>query len=658
MKKNKIYLFLLLINVILALETQFIKYEEEKTTAILTINRPKALNALNSKVLDEIDQTLRNINLNKIKALIITGEGEKSFVAGADIGEMSKLSKKEGEAFGKKGNDIFRKIETFPIPVIAAINGFALGGGCEIAMSCDIRICSENAIFGQPEVGLGITPGFGGTQRLARIVGPGMAKQMIFTGQTIKAAEALRIGLVNEIYPQNELMENAKKIADNIGKNIFHAVKNSKNAINDGLQVNIDKAIEIEEKLFGDCFENKEQKEAMNNFLNKGKSKVKNKEQNIYKLICASQNYDWGKPTNSSLVAEALRENDITVDNSKPYAEYWMGTHPNGPSKIIKNGKEVLLSDEINGQLSYLFKILSINKPLSIQMHPDKPFAEILHKTLPKLYKDDNHKPELFIALSDFELLFGFVSLDKAVAIIKKYKNIFNLQEGEKLINEPNKENYKNLIEKIIFLEKKEYENIIKLILEDKDTTEDSLIKKLYNNFGLDSGILISMFMNHFYKKKGESFFIDANISHAYIYGNCLELMACSDNVIRLGLTPKLVDKENFDKIIQNNLEDMIYDENDKDEVQFVKIDKENKITTYDIDFIDDFKLQVFDVDKNRKIKIEKNSILFCLEGNIKINGVLCEEYNSLFVKNEINDAFIELCDGNTFAQLYKIYGK
>ena len=658
MKKNKIYLFLLLINVILALETQFIKYEEEKTTAILTINRPKALNALNSKVLDEIDQTLSNINLNKIKALIITGEGEKSFVAGADIGEMSKLSKKEGEAFGKKGNDIFRKIETFPIPVIAAINGFALGGGCEIAMSCDIRICSENAIFGQPEVGLGITPGFGGTQRLARIVGPGMAKQMIFTGQTIKAAEALRIGLVNEIYPQNELMENAKKIADNIGKNIFHAVKNSKNAINDGLQVNIDKAIEIEEKLFGDCFENKEQKEAMNNFLNKGKSKVKNKEQNIYKLICASQNYDWGKPANSSLVAEALRENDITVDNSKPYAEYWMGTHPNGPSKIIKNGKEVLLSDEINGQLSYLFKILSINKPLSIQMHPDKPFAEILHKTLPKLYKDDNHKPELFIALSDFELLFGFVSLDKAVAIIKKYKNIFNLQEGEKLINEPNKENYKNLIEKIIFLEKKEYENIIKLILEDKDTTEDSLIKKLYNNFGLDSGILISMFMNHFYKKKGESFFIDANIPHAYIYGNCLELMACSDNVIRLGLTPKLVDKENFDKIIQNNLEDMIYDENDKDEVQFVKIDKENKITTYDIDFIDDFKLQVFDVDKNRKIKIEKNSILFCLEGNIKINGVLCEEYNSLFVKNEINDAFIELCDGNTFAQLYKIYGK
>ena len=235
---------------------------------------------------------------------------------------------------------------------------------------------------------------------------------------------------------------------------------------------------------------------------------------------------------------------------------------------------------------------------------------------------------------------------------------MFNLKEGENLINEPNIENYKKLIEKIIFLEKEEYQNIIKLILEDKNTSEDSLVKKLYKYFGLDSGILISLFMNHFHKKNGESFFIDANIPHAYIYGNCLELMACSDNVIRLGLTPKLVDKENFDKIIQNNLEDMIYDENDKDEVQFVKIDKENKITTYDVDFIDDFKLQVFDVDKNRNIKIEKNSILFCLEGNIKINGILCEEFNSLFVKDEINDAKIELCDGNTFAQLYKVYGK
>ena len=155
--------------------------------------------------------------------------------------------------------------------MIAAVNGFALGGGCEISMSCDIRICSDNAIFGQPEVGLGITPGFGGTQRLARLVGMGMAKQMIFTAQNIKAEEALRIGLVNAIYPQNELLNEAKKLALSIAKNGENAVKNSKKAINEGMQVDIDKGIEIEEKLFGDCFERPEQIEGMKNFLEKGK---------------------------------------------------------------------------------------------------------------------------------------------------------------------------------------------------------------------------------------------------------------------------------------------------------------------------------------------------------------------------------------------------
>jgi len=184
---------------------------------------------------------------------------------------MSTLTKDQAKEFSKKGNDVFRKIETFPIPVIAAVNGFALGGGCEISMSCDIRICSDNAIFGQPEVGLGITPGFGGTQRLARLVGIGMAKQMIFTAKNIKADEALRIGLVNAIYPQNELINEAKKLALEIAKNGPNAVKNSKKAINEGIQVNIDKGIEIEENLFGECFENSEQIEGMKNFLDKGK---------------------------------------------------------------------------------------------------------------------------------------------------------------------------------------------------------------------------------------------------------------------------------------------------------------------------------------------------------------------------------------------------
>ena len=272
MKLERIIPLLLLINIITCVDS-FIKYEEDGKIAVLTINRPKALNALNSKVLEDLDKTLSSIDTNKIRALIITGAGEKSFVAGADIGEMSSLSKKEGEAFGKKGNDVFRKIETFPIPVIAAINGFALGGGCEISMSCDIRICSDNAIFGQPEVGLGITPGFGGTQRLARLVGEGMAKQMIYSARNIKADEALRIGLVNAVYKQDELLPAAKKLAQTIAQNAPIAVRNCKKAINEGMQVDMDKAIVIEEKLFGDCFETEDQRAGMGNFLEKDKSK-------------------------------------------------------------------------------------------------------------------------------------------------------------------------------------------------------------------------------------------------------------------------------------------------------------------------------------------------------------------------------------------------
>ena len=254
---------------------EFILYEVKGSTGIITINREKALNALNSTVLEELDQTLDAVNLDEVRCLILTGAGQKSFVAGADIGEMSNLTKAEGEAFGKKGNDIFRKIETFPIPVIAAINGFAFGGGCEIAMSCDIRICSENAIFGQPEVGLGITPGFGGTQRLARLVGAGIAKELIYTGRNMKVDEALRIGLVNAVYPQEELMAKAEKMAASIAKNAPIAVRNCKKAINDGLDVDMDQALVIEEKVFGDCFETEDQRYGMAFFLDKNKDKVK-----------------------------------------------------------------------------------------------------------------------------------------------------------------------------------------------------------------------------------------------------------------------------------------------------------------------------------------------------------------------------------------------
>ena len=254
---------------------EFILYEPKDMVATITINRPKALNALNSQVLEELDAALDAVDLNTVRCLILTGAGDKSFVAGADIGEMSTLTKAEGEAFGKKGNDVFRKLETFPIPVIAAINGFALGGGCEISMSCDIRICSENAVFGQPETGLGITPGFGGTQRLARLVSPGMAKQLIYSARNIKADEAYRIGLVNAVYPAEELIPQAEKLAATIAKNAPIAVRNCKKAINDGLQTDMDSALVIEEKLFGDCFETEDQKYGMAFFLDKNKEKVK-----------------------------------------------------------------------------------------------------------------------------------------------------------------------------------------------------------------------------------------------------------------------------------------------------------------------------------------------------------------------------------------------
>ena len=252
---------------------EFVTYETEGYVGVVTINRPKALNALNSQVLEELDATFKAVDLDAVRCIILTGAGDKSFVAGADIGEMSTLTKAEGEAFGKKGNDVFRMIETFPVPVICAINGFALGGGCEISMSCDIRICSDNAVFGQPEVGLGITPGFGGTQRLARIVGVGKAKEMIYGARNIKADEAYRIGLVNNVYPLEELMPAAKKLASIIAANAPIAVRNCKKAINDGLQVGMDEAIVIEEKLFGDCFETEDQKAGMGNFLEKDKEK-------------------------------------------------------------------------------------------------------------------------------------------------------------------------------------------------------------------------------------------------------------------------------------------------------------------------------------------------------------------------------------------------
>ena len=253
----------------------FVKTELQGAVAVVTIDRPQALNALNPEVLADLKAAFEGIDQNAVRCVVLTGAGEKSFVAGADIGSMSTMTKAEGEAFGKLGNDIFLMIENFPLPVIAAVNGFALGGGNELAMSCDIRLCSDNAVFGQPEVGLGITPGFGGTQRLARLVGMGMAKQMVYSALNIKADEALRIGLVNAVYPQAELMDAALKLAAKIAKNAPIAVRNCKKAMNEGIALPMADAVVIEEKLFGDCFETHDQVEGMACFLSKEKPKPK-----------------------------------------------------------------------------------------------------------------------------------------------------------------------------------------------------------------------------------------------------------------------------------------------------------------------------------------------------------------------------------------------
>lgn len=258
------------------MEYNFLKIEQKGAIGILTISAPKSLNALNSTILKELDDFLNHISI-ETRALIITGDGEKSFVAGADISEMQNLNETQGFAFGRLGALVFRKIETLPIPVIAAVNGFALGGGCELAMACDIRIASNKAKFGQPEVGLGIIPGFSGTARLARIVGMGYAKELIFTGKAIRADEALRIGLVNAVYEPEQLMTEALALANKIVVNAPIAVRYAKVCINEEFDLPAEDAIAFENKMFGKCFNTLDQKEGMNAFLSKRPAEFQNK---------------------------------------------------------------------------------------------------------------------------------------------------------------------------------------------------------------------------------------------------------------------------------------------------------------------------------------------------------------------------------------------
>lgn len=249
-----------------------ILYKAEDGIATVTINRPKALNALNQATVTELKDVIEKISADKaIRVVIITGAGEKSFVAGADITEMATKNAAEGREWGQFGQGVFTEIENMPQPVIAAINGFALGGGCELSCACDIRLAAENAKFGQPEVGLGITPGFGGTQRLTRVVGRGYAKQIIYTADMITAEKAKEIGLVNEVYPKEELMPKAIELAKKIASNAPVAVQLSKAAINRGINCDVVTGVAYEAEVFGLCFSTADQKEGMDAFVNKRK---------------------------------------------------------------------------------------------------------------------------------------------------------------------------------------------------------------------------------------------------------------------------------------------------------------------------------------------------------------------------------------------------
>lgn len=248
--------------------------EVENGIALLTINRPKSLNALNSETLAELNTCLAELENNEeVKVVILTGSGEKSFVAGADISEMVNATPAEGRKMGLLAKEAFGRLENMPQVTIAAVNGFALGGGCEISMSCDIRVASENAKFAQPECGLGILPGFGGTQRLPRLVGKGRAKELIFTCDMISADEAFRMGLANHVVPQAELIDYCKAMAGRIMKNGPFAVALAKQAINTGMDTDLDSGLKLEANLFGLSFSTADKKEGMTAFLEKRKEK-------------------------------------------------------------------------------------------------------------------------------------------------------------------------------------------------------------------------------------------------------------------------------------------------------------------------------------------------------------------------------------------------
>ncbi|MEA4846261.1 MAG: short-chain-enoyl-CoA hydratase [Clostridiaceae bacterium] len=252
-------------------------YRVEDSIAFITINRPKALNALNTETLRELDRAVSQAGAaDDVKVIIITGEG-RAFVAGADIAQMRDLTVQEGRNMTILGQEVFTRIENLDKPVIAAVNGFALGGGCELSMACDIRIASDKAKFGQPEVNLGIIPGYGGTQRLSRLVGKGTAKYLIFTGEMIPAEEAFRIGLADKVVPAEELMDSVVSIAKVIMSKAPISIKMAKHAINNGLNVDLKSGIAYEAEAYTTTFSTEDRIEGMSAFLEKRPAGFKNK---------------------------------------------------------------------------------------------------------------------------------------------------------------------------------------------------------------------------------------------------------------------------------------------------------------------------------------------------------------------------------------------
>ena len=248
-----------------------VEVTKQGNVGIVTMNRPEALNALSSAVFADLTAALDQVEQDDdVYVVIITGAG-RAFVAGADIGEMANMNVEEGLAFSELGNSLLMRVDMFPKPTIAAVNGFALGGGCELSLACDIRIASEKAKFGQPEVGLGITPGFGGTQRMARIIGTGAAMELIYTAETIDAKRAEAIGMVNHVVAPDELMDFALNLANKIAANAQVAIRTSKMAIRRGIDCDISTAVTYEALAFATCFGTEDQKDAMKAFVEKRK---------------------------------------------------------------------------------------------------------------------------------------------------------------------------------------------------------------------------------------------------------------------------------------------------------------------------------------------------------------------------------------------------